>query len=198
MFALADVLEAIYRSSLSFGRLKASGVLSGPTVEEQHRLWLARPDRIRWERDRGDETLQVVQSGDSWWLLDPTSGEIHTNGGDPNYHADHGPLVSLLDPVPLLGQTRLEVTGGAQVAGRAAALLRAQPRRAEAEVDMPGWSVGPHSLEVAIDVERGIALRTRSGEWSTQFTEVAFDIEIPEETFNPDFAADRPLRTADT
>lgn len=197
MVPLADVLEAIYRSRSCFRTLQAAGVLMGRTVEEHHRLWLVRPDRLRWERDRGDETLRVVQNGDTWWLLDPTSGEIHTNDGDPNHHVDHGPLVWLLDPVPLLGQTRLEVTGAAQVAGRAAALLRAQPRRAGAEVDMPGWSVGPYPLEVAIDVERGIALRTRSGEWTTELTEVAFDIEIPEETFDPDFVEDRPRRSSD-
>ena len=194
MASLADVLVAMYGSGSSFRTLRATGVFMGRTAEEHHRLWVSRPDRIRWERERVDGTLRVVQNGDSWWLLDPTSGEIHTNRGDPNHHIDHGPLVWLLDPLPLLGQTRLEVTGAAEVAGRAVALLRVHPRRAGAEVHMPGWSVGPDSLEVAIDVEHGIALRTRSADWITEFTEVAFDVEIPEETF-ADFAGSRPLRS---
>lgn len=168
MTLLGEALEAIYRSPWSFRTLRAVGTARG----EQHRLWVARPDRSRAEEDRENGTAVIVRNRDRWWMWNPDHGGIH--GNDEEVGLGHeGALMHLLDPTPLLGLARLEATGEAEVLGRRAVLVRAVPRSDE-EIMEPGWYVGSDGIELAIDLERGIALRAGD----THLNEVAFDEDL--------------------
>jgi len=170
---LADGLEAVYRSRWSFQTVRAVGVAE----DETHRVWVRRPDRLRAEHDGQAGTSVIVRSRPLWWMWHPDHGGV--SGDDREVGLGHtGELTHLLDPTPLLGVARLEELGEEETMGRRAVRLRAEPRTAE-DVIEPGWHVTAEGLELLIDLERGVALSAGS----TTLTEVAFDEEIPPETF---------------
>lgn len=165
---LGETLEAIYRSRWSFRAVRATGVARG----ERHRLWVGRPDRIRAEHNREEGSSVIVRAEGRWWMWHPDHGGMQGNDEEVGL-GEEGALTHLLDPTPLLGIVRLEATGEADVLGRRAAVVRAVPRSV-GEVSEPGWHVSLEGLELAIDLERGIALRAGD----VRLTEVAFDEEL--------------------
>jgi len=175
---LGDALEAIYESRWSFQSLVGAGVANGG---RRLRLWVVRPDRLRSEDETDDGALIIVHAGTGWWMSHPKHGS-HAGNDDEATLGNRGALVDLLDPTPLLGLARLEVIGEEEVAGRAVIRMRATPRSGE-EIHAPGWSIGPDGIEVAIDRDRGIALRAGS----IRYTHMVFDADIPAETFSMEF-----------
>jgi hypothetical protein len=173
---LGEALEAIYRSRWSFRTLRAAGVARG----ERHRLWVARPDRSRAEEDRGIGTAVIVRNQGRWWIWSPEHGGMFGNEEVGLGH--EGALKHLLDPTPLLGVTRLEATGEADVMGRPAVIVRAIPR-SEEEVIEPGWQFGSDGIELAIDLERGVALRAGD----VRLVDVAFDEDLDADLFVMEF-----------
>lgn len=157
--------------------MRAVGVAEG----DAHRLWVDRPDRLRAEHDGEGGTSSIVRSGPLWWMWHPDHGGM--SGDDREVGLGHtGALTHLLDPTPLLGLARLEALGEDEVIGRRAIRLRAEPRT-EDDVVEPGWYVIAEGLELAIDLERGIALSAGN----VGLTEVVFDEDIPPETFVLEF-----------
>lgn len=123
----------------------------------------------------------IVRSGPHWSMWHPDHGGM--SGDDREVRLGHdGTLTHLLDPTPLLGVARLEALGEDEVIRRRAIQLRAEPRT-EDDVVEPGWYVTAEGLDLAIDLERGIALRAGD----VALTEVAFDEDIPPETFVLEF-----------
>jgi outer membrane lipoprotein-sorting protein len=168
MTLLGEALEAIYRSRWSFRTLRVVGTARG----EQHRLWVARPDRSRAEEEGQNGTAVIVRNRGRWWMWSPDHGGMF--GSDEEVGLGHeGALMHLLDPTPLLGVARLNTMGETEVLGRRAVLVRAVPRSDE-EVIEPGWYVGSDGIELAIDLERGVALRAGD----THLNEVTFDEEL--------------------
>jgi len=165
---LGDTLEAIYQSRWSFRTVRAIGVARG----DGNRMWVGRPDRVRAEQDRGDGMSTIVRADGRWSMWRPDHGGMR--GNDDEVSLGHeGALSHLLNPTPLLGVARLDVTGEAEVLGRRAAIVRAVPRSEEG-MHEPGWHVPLEGLELVIDLERGIALKAGD----VRLTEVSFDEDL--------------------
>ena len=169
--------------------MRATGVAG----DEARRLWVQRPDRLRAEHDRTDGTSTIVRAEGGWWMWRPDHGGMW--GRDDEVSLGHeGALTHLLDPTPLLGIARLEAIDEAFVLGRRAALVIAVPRNGE-EVFEPGWHVPRTGIELAIDLERGIALRAGD----VRLTEVSFDEDLDAALFVLEFPPgnDAPRRSRD-
>jgi hypothetical protein len=165
---LGETLEAIYRSRGSFRTVRATGVAG----DDARRLWVERPDRLRAEHDRKDGTSTIVRADGMWWMWRPDDGGMW--GRDDEVSLGHeGALTHLLDPTPLLGIARLEAIDEASVLGRRAAVILAVPRNGE-EIFEPGWHVPRQGMELAIDLQRGIALQAGD----VRLTEVSFDEDL--------------------
>jgi len=128
-----------------------------------------------------------VQAGDRWWIREPR-GKGHTNEGDPNVRVGFGSGPELLHPRPLLGSTLLEYRGEGTIAGRRAAILRASPRP---DGDFGRWWGSGDPFDVAIDLERGIALRAHG----VEMTEVAFDKELEPSVFASPLSSEQPVES---
>lgn len=174
---LGEALDAIYRSRWSFRSVRAAGIAR----DERHRLWVARPDRVRAEHDRTDGMSTIVRADGRWSTWRPDHGGMRGNDDEVGL-GDEGALTHLLNPTPLLGVARLVAIGETELLGRRAALLRAVPRSG-VEVSEPGWYVPHEGLELAVDLERGIALR--AGE--VRLTDVSFDEELDPALFVLEF-----------
>lgn len=151
-------------------------------------MWWAGPRHIRTETQRDDGVQVIVQAGDQWWIREP-NGKGHTNEGDPSLRVGFGPGPELLHPQPLLGSTVLEYLHEAKLGGRRSAVLRARPR---AEGDLGRWWGSGDPFEVAIDLERGIALRAHG----IEMTEVAFDEDLEASVFASPFSPDQPVESS--
>jgi hypothetical protein len=159
----------------SFHTVRAAGVVRG----EPWRMWWQAPDRVRLEVDVPGGTEVRVQVRPHWWLWSPEHG-ARTNDGDGSL-IDLGPQVYLLDPRRLLASALLELVGEEEVAGRRAATVKVRPRWPEKPLQHPvDWVAAG---EVAVDVERGVLLRTRE----IEAAEMGFDEELPEGAFGLHF-----------
>jgi hypothetical protein len=181
--ALAEVLEAIHTSHRRFLTVRAVGLFGG----RPWRMWWAGSMHVRTEEERPEGVHVIVQAGDRWWIREP-SGKGHTNEGDPNVRVGFGPGPELLRPRPLLGSTLLEYREEATIAGRRAAILRASPRR---DGDFSRWRGSGDPFDVAIDLERGIALRAHG----IETTEVAFDEELAASVFDSPMSPGQPVES---
>jgi hypothetical protein len=161
----------------------------GPSSDQLWRLWIETPARIRVERG---ESVRV-RDGELWWAYHPMSG-VYSNEEDPSLKEDVGSEAMLmLDPSQLVGAYRFQVLGRETIAGREAICLRREPTA----------GVSSHSLtraraarmafgtfEYAVDRERGLLLREAElfedkPYWRREVVEIAFDEELPPETFEP-------------
>ena len=157
--------------------LRAAGVARG----ERHRLWVARPDRSRAEEDRGTGTAVIVRNQGRWWMWSPDHGGMF--GNDEEVQLGHeGWLMHLLDPTPLLGVARLEAMGEADAIGRPAVIVHAVPDPRRRSWSPAGSSV-PMGIELAIDLERGVALRAGD----VHLVDVAFDVDLDADLFAMEF-----------
>lgn len=139
------------------------------------------PERFR-ESSAGTQAGKryLVRDGDRWLSWDADWGTA-----THETESEHGALASsyafLLDPVALASALRLEPAGTTRVAGRAALSVRATSRPGADAVGAVLFRVGPGAdvLELAIDAERGVLLRSEAflgGEpfHRLEVTEIAF------------------------
>jgi outer membrane lipoprotein-sorting protein len=156
------------------------------------RLWLEKPAQLREEREDAVTGRSFgIRDGDRWWSYSPALGAL-SNEADPHVRSGLGQTTEhMLDPAPLIGELRLEPLTWTRFAGRPALRARATPRLGE-----DTWSshtlflLGPGAdeLELMIDGDRGILLRTEARIDGEPFQvretlEVAFDEAFPPETF---------------
>jgi hypothetical protein len=152
------------------------------------RLWLAPPDRAREERIDAEGESLGVRRGRLWWRYDPYNGAI-SNEADRNTGSGIGDEFRwLLDPAPAIGLLDyLEVLPGHR-AGRPVLRVRAAPRdRDDFALGRLGFH-GADELLLDVDSERGSLLRIEcrfDGQpfWISEVEEIAFDEELPDETF---------------
>ncbi|MFL5896365.1 MAG: hypothetical protein ACJ76Z_14790 [Thermoleophilaceae bacterium] len=157
------------------------------------KLWIERPDKARIEQDVGDDDHIAVKSGDAWWLWSPTMGGQTNQGANHDISMSVGDeFLPLLEPAPSVGLLEWEPLGDGERIGRPVARARARPRERASRRDLH-WelhSFGTGADEYLIDVDHatGALLRIearRSGEpfEITEVAEVAFDEDLPAETF---------------
>jgi hypothetical protein len=175
----------------------SSGVLFSRAPEEGAeaqrgwlRVWVERPDRIREESGDQDERATLVRDGRLWWDEDPFRG-ISTNANDdePAMSISYGESEILLDPAGLSALVILGPRGSGERAGRRVLRAHAVPRagaRGE-RGPSPIWMCGD-DFEFEVDAEKGVLLYVEARFEGTAFstiaaTSIAFDEEIPPETF---------------
>ena len=100
---------------------------------------------------------------------------------------NEGALTHLIDATPLLGIARLQAVEEVEVIGRRAAIVRAVPRSDE-DVYEPGWHIPVAGMELAVDLERGIALRAAD----VALTRVSFDEDLEPALFVLEFPTGEP------
>ena len=199
-------MEAMRRANE--GRGGGYATLYGPggpdqMPEEQEgstRIWIQLPSRARSESHHPGGPGQpnwehiIVHDGETFWSYDPHNGAM-TNGGDKGHQAGIGVEAHILDAATLIASSTVELFGEAEVLGRRGLRVLLAPRLRSVLTNnnlqhLGHWIECPR--EVILDAERGIVLSDTlllDGEpfARTAFTEIAFDIAIPEErlTFTP-------------
>jgi outer membrane lipoprotein-sorting protein len=181
MSSLGAVLELIHSSARRFHTARAVG----RSADSTWRFWWAGDDRFRFERKRQAGGFVNVRAGAVWWVLD-SEGQASTNRGDSNYGLGMQPELGMLHPRSLLATAILEVLRNEQVAGRPAAIMRATPRSGADHWRWWGSWGASEPVEIAIDLERGVALDSLH----YKVDEIAFDEEFAPEVF------DRPYDNA--
>jgi hypothetical protein len=171
MVQLGEVLEVIHSSRHRFRTARASGTTNG----SGWRLWWAGDDHFRYEHAGG--SVQV-RAGPVWWLVD-RDGEAHTNEGDPASRLSMQSEFRLLHTRNLLSEAILEVIREDHVLGRRAAVIRAEPRSDRAHGRWWGFWKDLESIELPIDLERGVVL----GGLGITLEEIAFDEDFSTEVF---------------
>lgn len=167
--------------------------------ESTGRLWFEKPARVRYEHDGRDGTSVSVRDGQHVWRYSSAFGAL-ASARPPEEDLGVAGLVleHLFDPAPLIGDLDFEFLGRTSVAGRSALRLRARPRF-RGFWDDGGRDVwrrfllppGADEYELLVDAERGVILRSAARLDDedfrvTELTEVAFDEELPPETFTFD------------
>ena len=173
----------------------AEGPPRPPEHEEEVRLWVAKPDRIREEHDgdRGHATL-AVQVGSTWWAYSPRMGAM-TNAGDEHHQHGIGQMFQpLLEPARVMGLFDIEIIGRGERAGHGVICAVWRPRALidhdRFALHQMGTGAEEHAIEV--DAKRGVLLRLEArfaGEPMAicEALEVTFDAELDPELFR--FAA---------
>jgi hypothetical protein len=146
-----------------------------PEVLETRLRYWAEGACFREERD----SLTIVCDGERTWTWTPEAGAVVANRGASSE-------LDLLHPLALVLAFELEPFGTADVAGRAALAVRARPRDDASRMHSLG--LGADELELVVDAERGILLRTEARHGSEAFRvleveEIAFDEGLPPNTF---------------
>jgi outer membrane lipoprotein-sorting protein len=194
-------MDAFMRS-VPRGGTVVEGVLEAvpdkPSDESENawRLWIEQPDNVRVEFVVGLETVIAVFRGTTWWSVSPSLG-ARTNEGNPRSGHGTGPGYPLTDPGRLALALELTLGASTTVAGREA--LRAMgtpipPDRLdvfeeEHDVALSDIGMGSTEYELAVDIERGIVLRSEARLDGQPFriiemVEVAFDETLPAGTFS--------------
>lgn len=163
-----------------------------PEHEEEVRLWVARPDRMREEHhnsDCGHATL-AVQVGSTWWSYSPRMGAM-TNDGDEHHQHGIGQMFhALLDPARVMGLFDIEITGRGERAGHGVICAAWRPRALtdhdQFALHQLGSGAQEHAIEV--DAERGVLLRLEArfaGEpiAISEAMDVTFDTDLDPELF---------------
>lgn|GEM_PF-2496883 len=158
--------------------------------EDRWRLWMEQGGRVRSERAMGDEPLIVVFDGPTWWSWSPRMGGM-TNAGAEHYGHGFGPAEALIDTSALLNTLRLQFLGADTLLGRNVFRLRGVSRVRTAYQPVDGLhelGVGADDYVLSVDAERGVILRAEARLREQPFivvemTEVAFDVDLPAETF---------------
>jgi hypothetical protein len=184
------------RAPGSVVRLTAGYVPKGPQPpvpdesEDQWRLWMEQGGRTRSESSVGDRSSIVVFDGPTWWSWSTDMGGMTNHGADNHQHG-FGPAEGLLDTAALLSALRLESLGRGVVLGRDVVRLRGLPRiSADRRPDhgLHALGVGADDYLLSVDAATGVVLsaaaRLREQPFIViEMTEVAFDIDMPPQTF---------------
>lgn len=164
MVRLGDVIRAIEGSTRSDSvRLELSG-------HGRHWRYWQRGDLRRLETDP-DGAIQVARP-DVCWRSSPGEGVIEFH----NTAMSFGPAESLVDITGLL-RGRLAIQGEAEIAGRAAVQLAVTARPPAA--DQSWRRHEDRDLEIWVDAERGVGLRTAN----LEVTAIAFDEVLDDQLF---------------
>ena len=169
-------------------------------IESTTRLWAASPYWLRWETEFVNDSVSYresvgVKEGELFWQQF-SNGSVHSNERDERRGTMSTTEERLLDPAPLLGEYRFDISGETTMLGRAAVVVQARRRSGSRSHDF-----GPlaDELAVVVDRERGVLLRVavmvEERELAVdKITEVAFDEPIPPETFRrPTVLPDHPV-----
>ncbi len=172
--------------------LYGEGPPQPPEHEEEVRLWVAKPDRMREEHDdsdRGQATL-AVQVGPTWWAYSPRMGAMTNHGDEHHQHGIGQMFQGHLDPARVMGLFDIEITGRAERAGQPVICAVWRPRALTDHYQFALHQLGPGAQEHAIEVdaERGVLLRLEArfaGEPMaiSEALDVAFDVELDPELF---------------
>jgi len=198
---VADLPEDDTGLSFVSYAVRDDGVDPPEEDEEPWRVWVALPDRIRLEFAIGMEMGQALFEGSTWWSYAPRIGG-RSNETDPTVRHGMGPGFPLTDPARFVDALDLVAGPVQEVAGRNAQILNGLPSlggrddrlveqfAAEDARDDLG-SAGAEEFELAIDVERGVVLRSEAKRHGQpfriiEFVEVFFDEEFPADTFTLD------------
>ncbi|MEA2186790.1 MAG: hypothetical protein QOK16_1801 [Solirubrobacteraceae bacterium] len=178
---------AAHAGSGSVVSVYGEGPSQPPEHEEEVRLWVARPDRMREEHDdstRGQATL-AVQVGSTWWAYSPRMGAM-TNDGDEHHQHGIGQMFQAhLDPARVMGLFDIEITGRGERAGHpvicATWRSRALTDHEQFALHQMGSGAQEHAIEV--DADRGVLLRLEArfaGEPMaiSQALDVTFDAKL--------------------
>jgi len=180
-------------------RLTASYVPEGPQPpvpdesEDSWRLWMEQAGRTRSEISYGDRSSMVVFDGPTWWSWSTDMGGMTNHGADNHQHG-LGPAEGLLDTAALLSALRLESLGRGMLLGRDVVRLRGLPRvRHDRQPDhgLHALGVGADDYLLSVDAATGVVLsaeaRLREQPFiAIEMTDVAFDVDLPPETFTID------------
>jgi outer membrane lipoprotein-sorting protein len=193
--------EAYERYLVRTGRVTGLAVSVAPPrdypaeVEYSSRVWLGADGRFRQERVGGHDDMTLVNDGEKVWISTRQSGVIE--------HESHAMTPSggeLFDPAGLIPALDLEPGARAVVAGRAAHLVGARPRRTH---EPPGDLVpaGCDEVRLAIDAERGVVLRIESLARGQpvrliEVAQIVFDAPIDDERFRFELPPGEQPRTA--
>lgn len=167
-------------------------------LDEVSRLWHERPDRWRQETDPSDGSgtvYRVVDGGGPWWFFKPPDWADCSPANRGEFSPD-GELSGLLNPYELRhNELRYRILGtGTRTSGHGStASIRTT---VEAEAEAVSWDYAPlepfengaDDYTLSVDAEVGVILRLASrlhGEEYDVFevSDIAFDEEIPENTF---------------
>jgi outer membrane lipoprotein-sorting protein len=188
-----DLLRArgLYRDPPPIPPEEGSWGAPDDVIESTTHLWAARPSSLRWETtfagSSGANGASVgVKEGELFWHQfrdgEVSSNERREGGGTMSIEEER-----LLDPSPMLGTYRFDVSGTTAVLDRAAVEVVATRRIGGHYRDF-----GPLADELAllVDNERGVLLRVAvivEGEEIavTEIREIAFDESIQPERFRP-------------
>lgn len=162
-----------------------------PDETEHHwRLSMEHGGRLRSEHAWGDESTTVVLDGPTWWSWSPRIGGM-TNRGAENHRCGVGPSGVLIDTAAVLSAVRLQLLGKDTMLGRDVYRVRGVPRAGlghEPDFGLDQLGLGADDYLLSVDAERGVLLRSEARFHDqpftvTEMTEVAFDAELPPETF---------------
>lgn len=171
--------------------------------EEEARLWVAKPDRIREEHDdvHGHATLAVAV-GSTWWAYSPQMGATTNDGDEHHQHPVGQTFRPLLNPAGVMGLFDIEITGCGERAGRGVicAVWRPRALSQHERFVLHGLGSGAQEHAMEVDAERGVLLRTEArfaGQPMAvcEAREVTFDAKLDPELFRfvaPD--GDQPRR----
>jgi len=163
-----------------------------PEHEEEVRLWVARPDRMREEHDNGDggQATLSVRVGSTWWSYSPRMGAMTNDGDEHHQHGIGQMFQALLDPARVMGLFDIEVTGCGERASHAVICTVWRPRALtdhdQFALHQLGSGAQEHAIEV--DAERGVLLRLEArfaGEPMaiSEAVDVTFDADLDPELF---------------
>jgi len=150
-------------------------------------LWVRLPAEIRIEHK---ESILVV-AGDRWWELGRAIGP--TTGQDAQIvkgmvELEH--VAFMLDPSPFARMAGLSLAGTESVGGRATVKLKSPEPADPASLLFPGigWACFDPELELCMDAERGILLRTVERFHGrdlqvAELVDVTFEMPISDEVF---------------
>ncbi|MDQ1438406.1 MAG: hypothetical protein QOK43_2035 [Acidimicrobiaceae bacterium] len=164
--------------------------------EEQWRMWVAKPDRMRVEFALGREQVTAVFEADRWWSWSPSSGErTNAHATSPGGAHGRGPGEVLVDPRPIVPTLDMEVLGPSTFVGRSVSMVRAVPvRPADPAHGFALHSLGSGADEygLLVDDERGVLLRSEARRGGEAFrvvevTAIEFDRPVPASVFTPDW-----------
>jgi hypothetical protein len=185
--AMARVLER--QDAVAYG---PAAVPERESYESLVRVWRSPPDRVREEREDPSGSSFGVRRGRIWWRYDPDNGAI-SNEDQPDAGSGIGQELGwLLDPAALIAALDFGELGAGQRAGRPTARVHARPRAAaEGREDAALWrlgAIGADELLLDIDAGRGTLLRVEARFEGrpfaiTEIVEVAFDEQLPDDTF---------------
>lgn len=164
-------------------------------VEKRTRLWAEPPERLRWESElvfdgRPGTVNRGVRDGDAWWRTTP-AGQIESHTSEPHRRFVSAGFEHLLHPSHLIPSLELAPQDAVDWRGRNALVIFGTHRPQappDAFLHELGWPASGY--EMIIDLQRGVLLRSIArfdGEIMKihEVTEIAFDEDIPDETFEP-------------